>query len=421
MRAIDMNSSLRVTPEEHELETKQAELARLQTALAQKELDLTTLRAELRAFEARYWHALGARFIERDALKAQIASAKRERTARTSAPSESGVDPASQAHEPPGGRLLEDAKDSFHPTDTLKRLFRELAKLVHPDLATSRADRERRNGLMAEVNRAFEDGDEARLRNILEEWQTSPERVEGEGVGAELIRTIRKIHQVKLRLEKIDEALHELTRSEWYGLKQKYDEALTQGRDLLLEAAQALDAEIAELRSQLQKRTRSARTPSPAPRDRTWSGRGREWAGPRPRALVVEDQPQTRELIRRTLAVADFDVDVASDAVSAVQSLRLRTYDLLTIELKVSGGDGLSIIREAKHLKKNIAVVIMTAHPSEISAIEAINLGVAGYLTKPFKVAQVITAVVTALLRSGWTEHSVHGASGITARRAASS
>jgi DNA-binding response OmpR family regulator len=59
--------------------------------------------------------------------------------------------------------------------------------------------------------------------------------------------------------------------------------------------------------------------------------------------------------------------------------------------------DGLSVIREARRLKSNIPIIIVTGHSSEASAIEAINLGVQGYLTKPFRVPRVLAAAAKAL------------------------
>jgi DNA-binding response OmpR family regulator len=59
--------------------------------------------------------------------------------------------------------------------------------------------------------------------------------------------------------------------------------------------------------------------------------------------------------------------------------------------------DGLSVIREAKRLTRNLPVIIITGFSSESSAIEAVNLGVAGYLTKPFRVPQILAAAARAL------------------------
>ena len=72
-------------------------------------------------------------------------------------------------------------------------------------------------------------------------------------------------------------------------------------------------------------------------------------------------------------------------------------YDLLIADLKMPGLDGLSLIREAKRLKSDLPVIIITGFSTESSAIEAVNLGVAGYLTKPFRVPQVLAAAARAL------------------------
>jgi DNA-binding response OmpR family regulator len=61
------------------------------------------------------------------------------------------------------------------------------------------------------------------------------------------------------------------------------------------------------------------------------------------------------------------------------------------------GFDGLSVIREARRLKGEMPIIIVTGHPTEASAIEAINLGVQGYLTKPFRVPRVLAAAAKAL------------------------
>ena len=78
---------------------------------------------------------------------------------------------------------------------------------------------------MAEVNLAYENGDEAKLRSILADWESSPDTVEGEGVGAELIRVIRKIAQIQKRLTDIDAEIQQLNTSDLYRLWVKADEA----------------------------------------------------------------------------------------------------------------------------------------------------------------------------------------------------
>src|ERR1700681_1959316 len=117
----------------------------------------------------------------------------------------------------------------------------------------------------------------------------------------------------------------------------------------------------------------------------------------RPRVLVVDDEASIRDLLAKTLALAEYDVDVAPDGRSALDRMRLYPYDLLIADLKMPGMDALTVIREAKRYKADLPVIIITGFSTESSAIEAVNLGVAGYLTKPFRVPQVLAAAAKAL------------------------
>jgi excisionase family DNA binding protein len=133
-----------------------------------------------------------------------------------------------------------------------------------------------------------------------------------------------------------------------------------------------------------------ARIPQPAPA-RAATGAAR------PRVLVVDDEASIRDLLSKTLALAEYDVDVAPDGRSALDRMRMYPYDLLIADLKMPGMDGLTVIREAKRFKADLPVIIITGFSTESSAIEAVNLGVAGYLTKPFRVPQVLAAAAKAL------------------------
>jgi excisionase family DNA binding protein len=117
----------------------------------------------------------------------------------------------------------------------------------------------------------------------------------------------------------------------------------------------------------------------------------------RPRVLVVDDEAAIRDLLSKTLALAEYDVDLAQDGRHALERLRMIPYDLLITDLKMPGIDGLSVIREARRLKPEIPVIIITGFSTEASAIEAVNLGVSGYLTKPFRVPRVLAAAAKAL------------------------
>ena len=129
----------------------------------------------------------------------------------------------------------------------------------------------------------------------------------------------------------------------------------------------------------------------------TGRGEGKDRPGDRPRILVVDDEQAVRDLLAKTLTMADYDVDSAPDGASAIARLRPVEYDLLITDLKMPGMDGLSVIREARRTAPDLPVIIITGYSTEASAIEAINLGVAGYLTKPFRLPRILAATARAL------------------------
>jgi len=115
----------------------------------------------------------------------------------------------------------------------------------------------------------------------------------------------------------------------------------------------------------------------------------------RPRVLVVDDEASICDLLAKTLA--EYDVDTSPDGRAAITRLRAQNYDLLITDLKMPGMDGLSLIRDAKRLAPTLPVIIITAFSTEASAIEAVNLGVSGYLTKPFRITKILSVAARAL------------------------
>ncbi len=116
-----------------------------------------------------------------------------------------------------------------------------------------------------------------------------------------------------------------------------------------------------------------------------------------PRVLIVDDEPSIRDVLSRTLSMAEYKVETVGDARGALDRLRLADFDLLIADLRMPGMDGLALIREARRLQPALKVIIVTGYSSEESAIEAVNLGVVGYLIKPFRVPQVLSAAARAL------------------------
>jgi len=116
-----------------------------------------------------------------------------------------------------------------------------------------------------------------------------------------------------------------------------------------------------------------------------------------PRVLVVDDDSAVRDTLADILELSRLDIDTASDGAAALERLRAHRYDLLVTDLRMPGLDGMQVVAEAKRLRPGIKTVIVTGFPSQASAIGAVNLGVDGYLTKPFQPMDVLIATARAL------------------------
>jgi len=245
----------RQTPEEKELAAKQTELAALQEELAQRELDLATLQAELRRFEGQYLRVVGARYAELDELNARIAEVRARSKPNDAEALRHAREARAQAEETArqaGEGEKEGLKPKFQPSEDTKKLYKEAVKRFHPDATTDPAEKERRHGVMVELNAAYAAGDVERMRDILRTWESSPDAVPGADVAAELIRAIRRIAQSRERLEAIDARMADLCQSDLWKLKEQVNEAEQGGRDLLEEMAAELAGRIATAQLELE-------------------------------------------------------------------------------------------------------------------------------------------------------------------------
>ncbi len=246
----------RPSPEESELAKKRAELAPLEAILAQRQLELATLQAELRDFEARYLRIVGVRYTELDEIEAQIAEAMAELKPNDEQARAQAAHARAQAEESAqatGSVSEQQPSRKFTPSETLKKLYRELARLVHPDTVLDESEKARCHSLMARVNKAYEEGDEEALRDILNQWESSPESVKGEGIALDLVRVIRKIALVEQRLKTIEEEILSLDESDLYQLRSKVEQAEDDGRDLLQEMEAQVEEQIEVARDRLEE------------------------------------------------------------------------------------------------------------------------------------------------------------------------
>jgi chromosome segregation ATPase len=234
----------RLKPEEEELIRKREELAAIRATLAEHELELVDLRTQLAAFEGRYLRQVGTLYAELDEWKARTAELQAQLDSSTTSKTQAqeAREQARQTYEDAHGEASE--VHDFVPSPELKRIYREVAKRIHPDFAADASDLGRRTRFMADANRAYEAGDAGGLRRILAEYEDGSEAVTGEGIGAELIRIIRQISLAKTRVSAIEQELEALRQSEIALLKKQAEEREQQGSDLIAELAAAVRERI---------------------------------------------------------------------------------------------------------------------------------------------------------------------------------
>ena len=100
--------------------------------------------------------------------------------------------------------------------------------------------------------------------------------------------------------------------------------------------------------------------------------------------LVVDDDPVIRRLVQQRLQRANYQVEIAKDGHEASEMLGSRFYDVVLTDLMMPGGiGGIEVLEIAKSLYSTIEVVLITAHSSVDTAVEAMKKGAADYLEKP--------------------------------------
>jgi hypothetical protein len=158
-------------------------------------------------------------------------------------------DESGEAAAPPAA--AEPEPQPRYTSDAVRRLFRDVAKTIHPDLARDESTRDRRHALMAEANRAYALGDEDRLRWVLQAWERSPEAVQDSDPDATRLRLARRIEQIEEELNAYAGDLAALKESALWKLKAMVDDAAVQGKDLVADMVGRLKRDIMAARNRL--------------------------------------------------------------------------------------------------------------------------------------------------------------------------
>jgi two-component system, response regulator RegA len=108
--------------------------------------------------------------------------------------------------------------------------------------------------------------------------------------------------------------------------------------------------------------------------------------------LIVEDDSPLRDRLVRAMRDRGFDAQGVADHPSALDAARQDSPEMALVDLKLPGEGGLKVIRDLKELDPATVVVVLTGYGSIATAVEAVKLGAASYLTKPADADQIVAA-----------------------------
>ncbi len=111
------------------------------------------------------------------------------------------------------------------------------------------------------------------------------------------------------------------------------------------------------------------------------------------RILIVDDEKNTRKSLEEILRLEGYDVDSVGDGKSAVQILESKNFELMLLDLKMAGMDGLEVLGYVTQEHPKCKVIMLTAHGSLESAIQALRQGAHDYILKPAKPEELIASV----------------------------
>lgn len=124
---------------------------------------------------------------------------------------------------------------------------------------------------------------------------------------------------------------------------------------------------------------------------------------PMTRVLLAEDDASISEPLARALRREGYEVEVREDGPTALEAGLLGAFDLLVLDLGLPGIDGLEVCRRLRTEGHGFPVLVLTARADEVDTVVGLDAGADDYVTKPFRLAELL-ARVRALLRRGSTE-----------------
>jgi two-component system, OmpR family, KDP operon response regulator KdpE len=115
--------------------------------------------------------------------------------------------------------------------------------------------------------------------------------------------------------------------------------------------------------------------------------------------LVVDDEPPLRRVLRSSLRNSGFAVEEASSAEEALELLGRSSFNLALIDINMPGADGFELCEQLRALGRQIGILVVTVRDSERDAVQALEAGADDYITKPFRLGELVARCHAVLRR----------------------
>jgi hypothetical protein len=236
-----------------ELEEKNKLIDELEIELSNIQLDYSTLNIELSAFRNRYYLRIGFLYARLDIIRAEILQLEANLNPNNFSAAENAQAARDQAK-----ATCDEVNDSvmdeqinFKPSQDLKQIYRQAAKLIHPDRSKDDEDRKLREHLMAEINIAYARGDTHLITDLMSNYQERLSLADSDEIGVQLVRAIRIIAKTKHKIAELHQEIYQLKNSTWYQLKTDIEESELRGEDALGDLAENIHKDILEAQATL--------------------------------------------------------------------------------------------------------------------------------------------------------------------------
>lgn len=229
--------------EQHELESKRKEFHFLERRLVKLQCDLDDLRDEIADFEQIYADEMSDRITELESLEKELGRVAGREYAHDGTDHETfhgEQQKSSQEREKSRGGVTEAPRPA--PAESLKDVYRKVAKAIHPDLSRDESERTKRQVLMAEANRAYAEEDHVTLLSLLQECAADVEHFR-ERMSERTVLD-QRITAFRERIRVVEAEILRLKGSDLYRLVQKVRQAKNLGKDIIAEMAARLETDI---------------------------------------------------------------------------------------------------------------------------------------------------------------------------------